>query len=234
MEDLELLARGEVGCVAQIQDSSNGTFVLDLTLDDEYAWAVFKPALGEAPLHDFPPGLYRREVAAYELSKHLGWNLVPPTIVRDIEPFGVGSLQLFIEHEGWHYFPMVDQRPELHLQLQKMAVFDLLANNTDRKSGHCLLGTVRDGEERVWGIDHGLCFHQDPKLRTVIWDFVGTDIPPEWVAQVETLIDDVPAALAELLTAEEVAALQRRANRISRLPWLPQPTSEYPFPWPLV
>lgn len=231
--ELHLLEHGEIDWVAQLQESSNATFVLDVTLDDEYCWGVFKPAIGEQPLIDFPPGLYKRERAAFVLSEHLGWHIVPPTVIVDVEPFGVGSMQYFIDHNGLHYFPLFDDHPDLHGQLLRMAVFDLLANNTDRKSGHALLGTIGE-ETKVWGIDHGLCFHMDPKLRTVIWDFAGADIPPDLVADVERLLVDVPAELAELLTAEEVDALQRRASRISRLPFLPQPRSHYQFPWPLV
>lgn len=230
VREQELLSRGEVGWVAQLQESSNTAFVLDVTLGDDYAWAVYKPELGEQPLMDFPPGLFRRERAAFVLSDFLGWNIVPPTVIREVEPFGAGSLQLFIEHEGWHYFPLFEDREDLHPQLVRMAVFDLLTNNTDRKSGHVLL----DAEEHVWGIDHGLCFHMDPKLRTVIWDFAGAEIVEELAQAVEPLIDEVPAELDDLLSAEEVDALKRRASRIVRLPFLPQPRSHYQYPWPLV
>ncbi|MHA2788600.1 SCO1664 family protein [Corynebacterium sp. S7] len=228
--ELNLLETGEIGWVAQLQESSNAAYVLDVTLGEDYAWAVYKPALGEQPLMDFPPGLHRRERAAFVLSDYLGWDIVPPTVIRDIEPFGAGSLQLFIEHEGWHYFPLFEEREDLHPQLLRMAVFDLLTNNTDRKSGHVLLGAG----DHVWGIDQGLCFHMDPKLRTVVWDFAGEAIPEELADAVEPLLDDVPAELAELLSEEEVDALQRRASRIVRLPFLPQPRSHYSYPWPLV
>lgn len=228
--ELELLTRGEVGFVGQLQESSNAAFVVELTLDDAYRWAIYKPEAGEQYLHDFLPGLWRRERAAFLLSQWLGWEQVPPTVVRDIEPFGVGSLQLYIDNDGWHFFPLYETRADLHEQFFKLAVFDLLANNTDRKSGHVLLG---EGD-RVWGIDQGLCFHQDPKLRTVIWEFAHTPIPDEWIAAIEPLTESVPDAVAELLLDAEVEALQSRASRLVRLPWLPEPRSQYQFPWPLV
>ncbi|WP_018296437.1 SCO1664 family protein [Corynebacterium lubricantis] len=228
--ELNLLSEGEIGWVAQLPESSNAAYVLDVTLGDDYAWAVYKPTLGEQPLMDFPPGLHRRERAAFVLSDFLGWDIVPPTVIRDVEPFGAGSLQLFIEHEGWHYFPLFEEREDLHPVLLRMAVFDLLTNNTDRKSGHVLLGAG----DHVWGIDQGLCFHMDPKLRTVIWDFAGEAIPDELASAVESLLDEVPAELEELLSEEEVAALKRRASRIVRLPFLPQPRNHYQYPWPLV
>lgn len=228
--ELALLDNGELGLVSQLVESSNIGFVLDATRGDDYGWAVYKPEIGEQPLHDFAPGLHVRERAAFLLSEYLGWHIVPPTVMRDEAPFGTGSLQWFIENNGEHYFPLLETRPDLHDQLRRMAVFDLLANNTDRKSGHVLL----DATGHIWGIDHGLCFHEDPKLRTVIWDFAGEEIPGELQAAVEPLLDEVPENIAELLTPVEVAALQRRASRIVRLPFLPHPRSHYHYPWPLI
>ena len=235
MNTIELLQHGEVGFVGQLAESSNLTVLVDLTLarddgQEAYCWGIFKPQTGERYLHDFEPGLWRRERAAYLLSEWLGWNLVPPTVVREIEPLGVGSLQYYVDNDGSHYFPLYETRVDLHPQFLRMAVFDLLVNNTDRKSGHVLLGPG----DRVFGIDQGLCFHQDPKLRTVIWDFAHETIPSELVEAVEALVDAVPGEVAELLLPEEVAALRSRASRIVRLPWLPEPQSEFPYPWPLV
>lgn len=230
----ELLQQGEVGFVGQIAESSNLTVLVDLTLGAEYCWGIFKPEAGERYLHDFEPGLWRRERAAYLLSEWLGWSVVPPTVVREIEPLGIGSLQLYIDNDGSHYFPLYETRPDLHPQFLRLAVFDLLVNNTDRKSGHVLLERSASRGDHVWGIDQGLCFHQDPKLRTVIWDFAHEPIPEELVAAVEPLVDEVPAGVTELLSMEEVAALKSRASRIVRLPWLPEPQSEFPYPWPLV
>ncbi|WP_198305083.1 SCO1664 family protein [Corynebacterium glaucum] len=234
---LNLLTHGEMAFVGQLAESSNAAFVVELSLDDDYAWAIYKPEAGEQYLHDFLPGLWRRERAAFLLSLWLGWNQVPPTVVRDVEPFGVGSLQFYVDNDGSHYFPLVETREDLHEQFFKLAVFDLLANNTDRKSGHVLLGSIGEsGErgERVWGIDQGLCFHEDPKLRTVIWEFAHVPIPDEWLAAIEPLMESVPDQVAELLTDAEVEALKSRAGRLVRLPWLPEPHSQYQFPWPLV
>ncbi len=232
----EVLQQGEVGFVGQIAESSNLTVLVDLTLGEEYCWGIFKPEAGERYLHDFEPGLWKRERAAYLLSEWLGWQVVPPTVVREIEPLGIGSLQYYVDNDGSHYFPLYETRADLHPQFLRMAVFDLLVNNTDRKSGHVLLASSQDAnqEDHVWGIDQGLCFHQDPKLRTVIWDFAHQTIPDALVAAVEPLVEEVPAEVAELLAPEEVAALKARASRIVRLPWLPEPQSEFPYPWPLV
>lgn len=236
LELLELLEHGEVGFVGQLAESSNLTVLVDLTLGEGYCWGIFKPEAGERYLHDFEPGLWKRERAAYLLSEYLGWSVVPPTVVREIEPLGVGSLQYYVDNDGSHYFPLYDTRADLHPQFLRMAVFDLLVNNTDRKSGHVLLARSQNANQvdHVWGIDQGLCFHQDPKLRTVIWDFAHEAIPDELVKAVEPLVDAVPEEVAALLTPDEVAALQSRASRIVRLPWLPEPQSEFPYPWPLV
>lgn len=228
--ELNILAHGELAVVTQLVESSNIGFVLDASCGEDYGWAVYKPMLGEKPLHDFPPGLHAREEAAFLLSEHLGWHLVPPTVTREDAPYGVGSLQWFIDNEGDHYFPLLETRTDLHEQFRRMAVFDLLSNNTDRKSGHVLLG---EGN-RIWGIDHGLCFNAEPKLRTVIWDFAGEPIAAELIEAVEPLVGEIPDAIARLLLPDEVEALQRRASRIVRLPFLPHPRSHYQFPWPLV
>lgn len=231
--ELHLLHHGELDLVAQLAESSNLTFVLevtDATEDGGYGWAVYKPEVGERPLHDFDRGLHSREEAAFLLSEHLGWHIVPPTVTRTDAPFGVGSLQWYIDNEGMHYFPLLETRPDLHGQLRRMAVFDMLTNNTDRKSGHVLL----DATGQIWGIDHGLCFSAQPKLRTVIWDFAGEEIDAGLLTAVEPLIDEVPADVAALLTPDEVRALQSRASRIVRLPQLPHPRSHYHYPWPLV
>ena len=158
-----LLARGVIEVVGRLAHSSNATLLVRLESDEGHGHghAVYKPLRGERPLWDFPPGLYKREVAAQLLSEVLGLDLVPPTIVRE-GPYGEGSLQLFIDadpHE--HYFSIHESRPDLHDRLRDFAFFDFIANNTDRKSGHILL----DNEDRLWGIDHGVCFSEDFKLR---------------------------------------------------------------------
>src|SRR5690625_2257738 len=153
-----------MGIVEQLVESSNIGFVVDLELDEDYAWAVYKPEAGEQPLWDFPPGLYKRERAAFVISEYLGWHIVPPTVISHGGPAGVGSVQWFIHNDGEHYFPLVDSRADLHAQFLRMAVFDLLCNNTDRKSGHVLL----DGDNKR-SIEHVLCFSVEPNIDCSIW-----------------------------------------------------------------
>ncbi|NDO77287.1 SCO1664 family protein [Kocuria indica] len=193
---------------------------------------MYKPELGERPLHDFPPGLYRRERAAYLLSEALGWGIVPLTVIRDDAPSGTGSLQLFVAADPReHYFTIVEDHPDTHPALRTMAAFDVLTNNTDRKSGHVLRG--RDG--RIWGIDHGLCFAAAFKLRTVIWEFAHDPLSPELVADIAALAENgAPPEVAELLTTEETGALRRRARALALLGRLPEDPSGMRYPWPLV
>jgi uncharacterized repeat protein (TIGR03843 family) len=181
-------------------------------------------------LWDFPGGLYRREVAAYILSESLGWGLVPPTVARYDGPFGEGSLQLFIEADyQQHYFTLLDT--EQHTDtLMTMCAFDLVANNADRKSGHVLLG--EDGS--IWGIDHGLCFHPSPKVRTVIWDFAGQAVPDPVLADLERLATRLPEHLNALLTESECHQLEDRISCLLADPEFPDPAGDRPYPWPLV
>jgi uncharacterized repeat protein (TIGR03843 family) len=210
--------------------SSNATFLVTVRLGEAQQAAIYKPHRGERPLWDFPDGLYRREVAAYEVSQALGWGVVPETILREDAPMGPGSLQRFVEADfEQHYFTLLDDEA-WHAGLRCIAVFDLVINNADRKSGHCLLA-----ENRIWGIDNGLAFHVHPKLRTVIWDFGGTRVPPDLRHQVSALADAPPAVLADLLNPSEVEALRRRAEVVARLDAFPDPDPDMrPYPWPLV
>ncbi len=226
---LELLRGGEIQVKGRLPWSSNGTFLVDLCLGDARGMAVYKPLQGERPLWDYPSGLYRREVAVYLVSEALGWGLVPETVLRD-GPFGPGSLQRFVPaHFEDHYFTMLE-RPELHDALQAICLFDLVVNNGDRKSGHCLRG--EDG--RVWAIDHGLCLHAEPKLRTVIWDFAGQPLPADRLDAVARLAAAPPAELAGLLEPDEVEALAARAAAVLRRPVFPVIRSARAYPWPLV
>ncbi|MBI2468471.1 MAG: SCO1664 family protein, partial [Candidatus Rokubacteria bacterium] len=205
---LDLLARGEVEVRGRMPWASNATFLAEVRLGDVTALAVYKPGRGERPLWDFPPRLYRREVAAYRFSEALGWGLVPPTVERD-GPLGEGSFQLFVEADfEQHYFTLRED-PKHQDALRRICAFDLLANNADRKSGHCLLGP--DG--RISAVDNGLCFHAEPKLRTVIWEFAGEPIPDGILQDVRRLVDaGLPGALAELLAPAEQKALAARAR----------------------
>ena len=229
-DPLTILAGGEMELEGRMPWSSNATFLATVSDGDVELRAIYKPYRGERPLWDFPDGLYRREVAAYELSVALGWNIVPETVVREEGPYGVGSLQRFVDAEfEQHYFTLLED-PKTLDQLRRMCTFDLLANNADRKSGHCLL----DEDGHIWGIDHGLCFHREPKLRTVMWDFCGEPIPAGLLGDVERLAHDVPDPLARLLAPEETAALMRRAERVLHLKRFPEPGPNRPYPWPLV
>jgi uncharacterized repeat protein (TIGR03843 family) len=233
-----LLCEAHFGDLQAVWNSSNYVFVATMHAPGgrEFA-AIYKPARGEAPLWDFPAhSLYRRETAAYRLSQLLGWPFVPPTVVREEGPHGPGSLQLFIAHDPHkHFFEQRDQ-PDFVPQLQRMCLFDWLANNADRKGGHCLL----DGDGRIWGIDHGLCFHAQDKLRSVIWDWAGDEIPGEWLDEVaaarEAIAGRSPQALAllELLDPDEPGPLGRRMDRALKLRRFPTPGASRHYPWPLV
>lgn len=227
---LELLTWGAISIKGRMPSASNITLLAELTLDGATGFAVYKPERGERPLWDFPPGLYKREVAAYRLSETLGWGLVPPTILRE-GPHGIGSLQLFIEADfAQHYFTLLE-RPEHRAQLMRICLFDLVANNADRKGGHCLLGA----DDRIYAIDNGLTFHVEPKLRTVIWDFGGEPIPREAIEAIRRLLDEgLPEPLAELLDPEERQALQARGKALARRGRFPKDASGMRYPWPLL
>ncbi|MGH9222990.1 MAG: SCO1664 family protein [Acidimicrobiales bacterium] len=228
---LTVLAEGEISVRGRLPWSSNGTFLVDLCLDGETSHAVYKPHRGERPLWDYPSGLYRREVAAYVVSEWLGWGIVPETLERVDGPLGPGSLQRFVDADfDEHYFTLLE-RPEHHDLLKAICAFDLLINSGDRKSGHCLVA-----EDRIWGIDNGLCLHEHPKLRTVIWDFEGQPIPPERMEDVRSVALAVapPAELAPLISPAEWDALIARAAAMVRHPVFPPARSARAFPWPLV
>ncbi|MBN9494547.1 SCO1664 family protein [bacterium] len=211
--------------------SSNAVYLAQMCRDGEVFGAIYKPGRGERPLWDFPEGLYPREVAAYRLSQLLGWTFVPPTVLRE-GPEGPGSLQLYIQHDANEHFFVQRDRAELHPQLQRMCVFDLVANNADRKGGHCLL----DAQGHIWGIDHGLCFHEQYKLRSVIWDWAGEPVAPQWVEELRTASSTIEQdpQMAELLTAREMSALVARIGRFCESKRFPMPGAERHYPWPLV
>ncbi len=231
----EVLARGEVEIAGRIAWSSNDARLVRVTGGPDRVVAVYKPGRGEQPLWDFPAGsLYRREVAAYELARALRWRILPETVERSDGPLGPGMLQRFVDHDPRvHYFALVEDRPA---ELRRFAVFDVVANNADRKAGHCLL--ARD-DGRVYGIDHGLTFHADPKLRTVIWDFAGEPLDASERRALERLCRalDGPLGprLASLLDPREVAATRTRTASLLRAGHLPEPDAGYrSLPWPLV
>lgn len=228
---LQTLECAELDIEGRMPWSSNATFLVNLTLDGGPAGqAIYKPLKGERPLWDFEPGLHRRELAAYRLSEAMGLGLVPPTVVRD-GPLGEGSLQWYVDADHQqHYFTIFETRPDLHEALQAVAAFDFVANNTDRKSGHVLI----DADDHIWGIDHGLCFAADFKLRTVVWEFAGQPVPPHLLAACEGLLDAMPLDIATLLADDEVEALYERAGWLVEAGTFPVDHSGRRYPWPLV
>ena len=227
---IELLARGEIAVKGRLPWASNATFLVEVTQGRATALGVYKPQRGERPLWDFPRGLHRREVAAYHLSETLGFGLVPPTLARE-GPYGPGSVQLFVDADFEEHYFTLRARPEQRAALTRLCAFDLVANNADRKSGHCLLG--RDG--RLYAIDNGLCFHAEPKLRTVVWDFAGEAIPEDVRAAARRLAaQGLPGSITELLAPEERAALLGRARAVGGAERFPEDSTGMRYPWPLV
>ena len=229
-EALDLLANGDVTVEGRMPYSSNATFLVTVERDGYSHRAIYKPVQGERPLHDFPSGLAVREQAAFELSEALEWELVPPTLVRD-GPFGEGSFQWFIEADfSQHYFTLRDQ-PEHDDALRRLCVFDLVANSTDRKGGHCLV----DEDGHIWAIDNGLSFHRNYKVRTVLWDYAGEPIAAEILDDVQRLVEvGLPDRLACLLNGPQREALLTRARAVITDGRYPHDHSGYAHPWPLV
>jgi hypothetical protein len=234
---VELLRDGELEIVGRIVGSSNGALVVKATRPcpepepSLVATAVYKPIRFERPLVDFPDGtLAAREVAAFVLSEASGWAVVPPTVLRD-GPVGPGMVQLWIDVD--ESVDRVALALEDETRLRSMALFDVIANNADRKIGHLL--PVAGGH--VFGVDHGLTFHEEPKLRTILWGWRGTRLAPDEIDAVGALRDalraDTGAALRELLTVDEVRATIRRAERLLRVGRFPLPDPDRPaIPWP--
>ncbi|HEV7216681.1 MAG TPA: hypothetical protein VGP33_16365 [Chloroflexota bacterium] len=212
---LEQLRCAEIVASEQLPQGSNYSFALGLTNtgQDIDLLAIYKPRRGEVPLWDFPPGtLYKRECAAYLTSIALGWQFIPPTVIRE-GPYGVGSVQLYVQPTADSH--MFRWRHEHRGELMQIAVFDYITNNADRKAGHCLL----DKEGRVWGIDHGLTFNTDPKLRTILQDFTGGALPEWLVGDIQCFasspaMDDLLGQLKSLLASDEIAAFLKRLERV--------------------
>lgn len=231
-EALALLASAEITASKLIPWGSNYSFAVVLEAPNGHQQlAIYKPRSGETPLYDFPDGtLYRREVAAYLLSRRLGWDIVPPTIVRD-GPHGVGSLQLYVE-------PKADNGDDRRFwggctpAIERLVLFDHIANNADRKIGHCL----RDKDGRVWGIDHGLTFNRYPKLRTVLWQYVGDPIAADLLADLTRLRlhpAEVRRELAPFLSRDELDALFDRVDHLLKTRTYPHLNSRrnVPYGW---
>lgn len=231
-----LLTRGDIALEGMVPWSSNYTYLVRLKLDEQEEYGIYKPQCGERPLWDFETGsLCKREVAAYELSAFLNFPNIPVTILREDAPQGLGMVQQFIDHKRRENFFTL--RAKCREEMLKIAVFDALINNTDRKGGHIL----SDTHGRIWAIDHGVTFHQDPKLRTVIWDFIDEPIPAPLLDQLEKLRADLKAnaplraTLDPLLTRAELRALMSRLNEILKARVYPSPPEDWPhIPWPPV
>ena len=222
------LALGEYQLKGQFMLGSNYTFFVDVNYEGETFQAVYKPCKGEQPLWDFPDNtLAQRETAAYLLSEHLGFHIVPITILREDGPHGRGSLQQYINYDvEYHYFNFTSEDKEL---LKPVMLFDILINNADRKGSHVFF---EDDTHKLYAIDHGICFHEENKLRSVIWDFAGQAIPEELLAPLSQA-DSWPGVLDQYLTPGEVTALQRRAKRLltSRtFPFPPRDRRAFPYP----
>lgn len=230
-----LLREGRIKARGLMPDCSNYTYLAHVRHAGAETLGVYKPAHGETPLDDFPDGtLGKREVAAYLVSAALEWQVVPLTVYRDQGPLGAGSLQQFIVADaGEHYFTLM---PDRAADFRTMAAFDVIVNNADRKSGHCLL----DGDGHIWGVDNGLTFHALPKLRTVIWEFAGEEVPAKLRGDAGRLAQELVAGvgwvktLRQLISGAEVRALAQRAQRLADEGRYPEPTSRWAYPWPLI
>jgi uncharacterized repeat protein (TIGR03843 family) len=255
---LDLLARGQIDIEGRLVDASNTTLRAEITLDGLTRRCVYKPVGGERPLWDFPDGtLAGREVSAYLVSRATGWDVVPPTILRD-GPLGPGALQLWIEEPtsaesligfvpaydvpaGW--LPVANARDEdgdayalAHAddpRLARLAIFDAVINNADRKGGHVLYPATGS----VHGVDHGVSFHVENKLRTVLWGWTGKALIAEatdvLTALAEQLDAELGAGLEEHLTLTEVQHVRLRVRRLLRSGRFPKPPQDWPaIPWP--
>jgi uncharacterized repeat protein (TIGR03843 family) len=233
---LNILLHGELQVEGLLPYSSNYTLLSTVEHQSMQVLAVYKPRKGERPLWDFPRGtLYQREVAAYVVCEALGFGFVPPTVVRD-GPYGIGAVQFYIENdEESHLFTM--QREGCYEQdIRRLAAFDYLINNADRKSGHCLKGIDR----RLWAIDHGIAFHMEYKLRTVLWDYVGQPFADDVLSALrhfqDCLDQGAPVAhvLEELLNPIEMRTLRQRLYNLVATGVYPEPGPGPNVPWPPV
>jgi len=227
------LTEGEIFYCEPIEWGSNYSFAVALRRAEEQRLAIYKPRRGEVPLWDFPDGtLYKREYASYLVTQALGWQFIPPTVLRE-GPHGVGTVQWYIDHEPRNDLEALAQTNRS--ELARIALFDIFSNNADRKSGHTLRG--RDG--KLWGIDHGLTFNVDAKLRTVIWEFCGDSIPEDALGEMRGLLDDTKRRgaltneLRELLDRAEVTTFFTRFERLSRAGTFPNldPYRNVPRGW---
>lgn len=233
MVNSSLLRVGELSVIGRMPWASNATLLGRVTLGDDEALVIYKPQRGERPLWDFPPGsLAGREVAAYEVSEALEWHIVPDTVMRD-GPIGPGMVQRFVEHDPEdHFFALRDEACD---RFRQFAIFDAVINNADRKGGHCL----RSPDGHVFGIDHGVSFHEEPKLRTVIWDFAGEVLSADLVLGLTRLAGVLTGALGTklsgLIATVEIDAVRDRIDGLLESGKFPVPAQDrVPVPYPLV
>ncbi len=229
---LRLLAEGEMTLQGRLVAASNATFLGTVTLADTSATCVYKPVRGERPLGDFPDGtLWKRERAAYLVSEATGWDIVPPTVTRDDGPFGAGMAQLWMDVDPaadvWTIVNLPDPR------LRRIALFDAVVNNADRKGGHLL--PTADGQ--LYGVDHGICFAAEPKLRTILWDWRGLPIAADELTVLRSLRGKLDGPLCQelrtLLVPPEVRAFEARLDRLLSARVFPQPSPDrMAVPWP--
>jgi hypothetical protein len=232
---LHLLEHGQMDMEGLVPWGSNYTFLVHIAGEQSEVDAIYKPRKGERPLWDFARGtLCQRERAAFLISESLGWGLVPPTILRD-GPYGYGSVQHYVDHDPEeHYLTFEGRYPDT---VKKIVLFDVLINNADRKSGHVL----KSPGGRLWAIDHGVCFHTDYKLRSVIWEYAGQTIPQLLLGDLVSFhvrlcdcANDLCNQLAPLLSRAEIEAMKQRLDRLIAGAIFPQPGSGRHYPWPLV
>lgn len=231
-DQLDLLRRGALHVEGRVAGSSNQALLVSVRLDGATALACYKAEAGERPLWDFDDGLWRREVAAYELDQLLGTDLVPTTIAREDAPFGVGSLQWWIEDATDDHYFTLRERGTLLEWFTDLCAFDVVANNADRKGGHVLFDSTR-----CWAIDNGLCFSEEEKLRTVIWDYAEEALPDRLLEPLARLAQGATGNLGYYLSAPEVAATSRRAHDLLVTSSFPSPRADHdwpPYPWPLI
>jgi len=256
----QILLEGTLTIEGRLMAASNGTFFAESQLDGVSVACVYKPVRGERPLWDFPDGtLAGREVSAYLVASHLEWDCVPLTLWRDGGPMGEGMIQRWIDAseeetaidivsqgatpQGWREVIDAfgeDGRPvtlvhQDSVALQRLAVFDAIVNNADRKGGHIL---TADSDQRVFGIDHGLTFHEENKLRTVLWGWSGEPLPDDLHESLSALRTDLDGALGEqlepLITRRELEATKRRVRRLHKFGIFPRPSQDWPaLPWPV-
>jgi len=226
-----LLLTGTIEVTGRLVDASNVTLLAEISTDGAIAECVYKPVAGERPLWDFPDGtLAGREVAAYLVSAATGWHVVPPTVLRD-GPYGPGMVQLWMD--GDPTVDLLDLARSDRAALRRMALLDAVINNADRKGGHLI--PMPDGH--VYGVDHGVCFSIEPKLRTLLWRWAGRPLTPEGVEVLERLATELQGDLGQVLedhlTLTEVETTRRRVATLLRTGTHPEPSGDWPaLPWP--